>query len=83
MTSKKHSCLLVPTKFVGIMRYSPLFYGWYSTKTKRERGYEVPLAFFLAMMTVYILSFLIILRKMTKNNKQSKLTEKVKEPTGI
>jgi hypothetical protein len=28
------------------------------------------------MMAVYILSFLIILSKMAKNNKQSKLTEK-------
>jgi hypothetical protein len=30
------------------------------------------------MMAVYVLSFLIILSKMTKNNKQSKLTEKAR-----
>jgi transmembrane channel-like protein len=59
------------------MRYSPLFYGWYDTKKGLAGSYETPLAYFLAMMAVYILSFILILRKMAKNNKQSKLTEKV------
>jgi hypothetical protein len=62
----------------GALRYSPLFYGWYGTRTKAGSGYEIPLAYFLAMMAVYVLSFLIILSKMTKNNKQSKLTEKAR-----
>ena len=63
----------------GMLRYSPLFYGWYGTRSQTEAGYETPLAYFLAMMTVYILSFLIILSKMTKNNRQSKLTEKARQ----
>ena len=50
--------------FEGILRYSPLFYGWYGNQAKSKTGYETPQAYFIVMMVVYIFSFVIILRKM-------------------
>ena len=83
--------------FEGILRYSPLFYGWYGNQAKSKTGYETPQAYFIVMMVVYIFSFVIILRKMQEviygvgfdlfkrfifqANKQSKLSEKADEAT--
>ena len=50
--------------FEGILRYSPLFYGWYGNQAKSKTGYETPQAYFIVMMVVYIFSFVIILHKM-------------------
>ena len=66
---------------LGILRYSPLFYGWYGNQAKSRTGYETPQAYFIVMMVVYIFSFIIILRKMQSNSKQSKLSEKADEAT--
>ena len=67
--------------FEGILRYSPMFYGWYGNQQKSKSGYETPLAYFIVMMMVYIYSFGVILRKMQTNAKQSKLSEKADEAT--
>ena len=67
--------------FEGSLRYSPIFYGFYSNKEKTKAGYRIPLAYFCTMMAVYIFSFAIILKKMADNNKQSKLSEKGDECT--
>ena len=73
--------LKVMWDFEGILRYSPIFYGYYSDKTKTSAGYRIPLAYFCAGMAVYVFSFAIILKKMAQNNKQSKLSEKGDECT--
>ena len=67
--------------FEGVLRYSPMFYGWYGNQQKSKTGYETPLAYFVVMMIVYIYSFAVILRKMQSNAKQSKLSEKADEAT--
>ena len=53
--------LKVMWDFEGIMRYSPIFYGYYSSKGSTKAGYQIPLAYFCAGMSVYIFSFYIIL----------------------
>ena len=67
--------------FEGLLRYSPLFYGWYGNQPRSKTGYETPQAYFIVMMVVYTYSFVIILRKMQQANKQSKLSEKADEAT--
>ena len=65
------SNLKVMWDFEGIMRYSPLFYGFYSDESKSSKGgYPVPLAYFCSGMAVYVFSFAIILKKMAANAKQ-------------
>ena len=73
--------LKVMWDFEGIMRYSPIFYGFYSDAPQTSAGYPVPLAYFCAGMAVYVFSFAIILRKMAANAKQSKLSAKDEECT--
>ena len=65
--------------FEGILRYSPLFYGYYGNQPRSKTGYETPLAYFMVMMAVYGYSFVIILRKMKQNSRQSKLSQKEDE----
>eukprot|EP00095_Tigriopus_kingsejongensis_P002203 maker-scaffold1312_size48844-snap-gene-0.10 protein:Tk02203 transcript:maker-scaffold1312_size48844-snap-gene-0.10-mRNA-1 annotation:"transmembrane channel-like protein 1" len=73
--------LKVMWDFEGILRYSPIFYGFFSSKSATKAGYQIPLAYFCAGMAVYIFSFAIILKKMAHNSKQSKLSEKGDECT--
>ncbi|XP_068243127.1 transmembrane channel-like protein [Palaemon carinicauda] len=61
--------------FEGIMRYSPIFYGYYSKTPKTREGYRLPLAYFLATLAAYAYSFVAILRKMAANSRMSKLSE--------
>ncbi|KAG8268182.1 Transmembrane channel-like protein 3 [Homalodisca vitripennis] len=68
--------------FDGVLRYSPLFYGYYSNQDPEDKslaksiGYRMPLAYFLTELVVYIYSFVAILRRMAENSRQSKLSEK-------
>ena len=39
--------------FEGILRYSPIFYGYFSDKPQTAAGYPIPLAYFCSMMAVY------------------------------
>ncbi|KAK5642603.1 hypothetical protein RI129_008770 [Pyrocoelia pectoralis] len=61
--------------FEGILKYTPLFYGWY-TNTDLHTGYRLPLAYFMTQLAVYIYSFIATLRKMAANSRMSKLSEK-------
>lgn len=61
------------------MKHSPLFYGYYSDQPKTKEGYPLPLSYFLTGLGVYAYSFVAILRRMAKNSKQSKLSEKEDE----
>ena len=60
-----------------MMRYSPMFYGFYNNAAATKAGYQIPLAYFIVGMAVYVFSFVMILVKMEKNSRQSKLAEKV------
>ncbi|XP_069943192.1 transmembrane channel-like protein [Cherax quadricarinatus] len=49
--------------FEGVLRYSPVFYGYYSKIPTTREGYRLPLAYFLTCLAVYAYSFIAILRK--------------------
>ncbi|KAK0180995.1 hypothetical protein PV327_003319 [Microctonus hyperodae] len=66
-------------EFEGILKHSPFFYGWYTNWEPHNGGYRLPLAYFLANLIVYTYSFVAILRKMAKNSRMSKLSEKEDE----
>ncbi|XP_042206311.1 uncharacterized protein LOC121855437 [Homarus americanus] len=61
--------------FEGILRFSPIFYGYYSKTPTTREGYRLPLAYFLTSLAVYAYSFIAILRKMAANSRMSKLAE--------
>ncbi|XP_022904331.2 transmembrane channel-like protein [Onthophagus taurus] len=65
--------------FEGILKYSPLFYGWYTNKDIKDKGYRLPLAYFMTGLAVYVYSFVATLRKMAENSRTSKLSEKEDE----
>ncbi|KOB70687.1 Transmembrane channel-like protein [Operophtera brumata] len=66
--------LLTLWEFEGILKCSPIFYGYYSNIERPQ--YRMPLAYFLTGLVVYIYSFVAILRKMAENSRMSKLSEK-------
>ncbi|KAF5276476.1 hypothetical protein FQA39_LY06545 [Lamprigera yunnana] len=61
--------------FEGILKYTPVFYGWY-TNQDFQTGYRLPLAYFITQLVVYVYSFVATLRKMAVNSRMSKLSEK-------
>uniref|UniRef100_A0A182K8Z7 TMC domain-containing protein n=1 Tax=Anopheles christyi TaxID=43041 RepID=A0A182K8Z7_9DIPT len=64
-------------EFEGHLKYSPLFYGYYSTFSGAIAwGYNLPLAYFLTGLVVYIYSFVATLKKMAENSRMSKLSSK-------
>ncbi|XP_061400268.1 transmembrane channel-like protein, partial [Musca vetustissima] len=74
--------LLTIWEFEGYLKYSPMFYGYYSSSTgAAAHGYLLPLAYFLTAVVVYIYSFVATLRKMAENSRNSKLSSKDDECT--
>nr|XP_021194817.2 transmembrane channel-like protein isoform X1 [Helicoverpa armigera] len=69
--------LLTLWEFEGVLKFSPIFYGYYSNVERAQ--YRMPLAYFLTGLAVYIYSFVAILRKMAENSRMSKLSEKEDE----
>nr|CDP94019.1 Bm5775, isoform d [Brugia malayi] len=70
--------LQVVSNFDGYLKYSPLFYGYYSNDEfvgARVR-YAVPLAYFIITLFVFGYSCFAILRKMAMNARLSKLSDK-------
>ncbi|XP_058458320.1 transmembrane channel-like protein [Malaya genurostris] len=64
-------------EFEGRLKYSALFYGYYSTFSGAIAwGYNLPLAYFLTGLLVYIYSFIATLKKMAKNSRMSKVSSK-------
>ena len=49
--------------FEGILKYSPIFYGFYSNAYETNEGYKLPFAYFFTGMVLYMYSFIAILRK--------------------
>ncbi|KAF0290362.1 Transmembrane channel-like protein 3 [Amphibalanus amphitrite] len=74
---KKHAYdLKTIWDFEGILKYSPIFYGYYNNKDKTSAGYRIPFAYFLSGMIVYAFSFIVILKKMAENSRMSKMSSK-------
>ncbi|XP_037977629.2 transmembrane channel-like protein [Plutella xylostella] len=69
--------LLTLWEFEGVLKCSPIFYGYYTNVERAE--YRMPLAYFLTGLVVYIYSFVATLRKMAENSRMSKLSEKEDE----
>ncbi|CAO1430429.1 unnamed protein product [Diamesa serratosioi] len=66
--------------FEGSLKYSPMFYGYYSNQSGAiEWGYKLPIAYFLAGLFVYVYSFAATLRKMAENSRMAKLGSKEDE----
>ncbi|XP_029164015.1 transmembrane channel-like protein 2-B [Nylanderia fulva] len=76
--SVKSKHLLTLWEFEGVLKYSPFFYGWYTNQDTNTK-YRLPMAYFVTNLVVYTYSFVAILRKMAKNSRLSKLTEKEDE----
>ncbi|XP_025190710.1 transmembrane channel-like protein 3 isoform X2 [Melanaphis sacchari] len=72
-TSKELMTLL---NFEGVLQHSPIFYGYYSNRQSSDTGYQLPTAYFITGLVVYIYSFVATLRKMAANSRLSKLSEK-------
>lgn len=51
--------LKVMWDFEGILRYSPIFYGYFSSKPFTKAGYQIPLAYFCAGMSVYVFRYVM------------------------
>lgn len=49
--------------FEGVLKYSPLFYGWYTNSDSVGRVYRLPFAYFVTGLVVYAYSFFATLRK--------------------
>lgn len=60
------SNLLTLWEFEGVLKFSPIFYGYYSNIERVQ--YRMPLAYFLTGLAVYIYSFVAILRKLVSQN---------------
>ncbi|XP_014261006.1 transmembrane channel-like protein 3 [Cimex lectularius] len=75
---KKARNIITLWNFEGVLKYSPLFYGYYNTNGTHGFSfwYKLPHAYFMTGLAVYIYSFVAILRKMAENSRQSKLSEK-------
>lgn len=60
----KSTNLLTLWEFEGVLKYSPIFYGYYTNRDPGENGgYRLPLAYFMTGLAVYIYSFVATLRK--------------------
>ncbi|CAJ0583266.1 unnamed protein product, partial [Mesorhabditis spiculigera] len=68
--------LAVVWHFDGYLRYSPLFYGYYSNDeySGQKVKYALPLAYFIVTLFIFGYSFFAILRKMAQNARMSKLS---------
>lgn len=55
--------LAVLWDFEGVLRYSPMFYGFYSNRPRQPSGYRLPFAYFMTSLAVYVYSFVATLRR--------------------
>ncbi|XP_017486506.1 PREDICTED: transmembrane channel-like protein 3 [Rhagoletis zephyria] len=60
-------------EFEGYLKYSPIFYGYYSKSEMTSGGYRLPLAYFLTTLCLYMFSFFCVLRKMAQNARLSRV----------
>ncbi|KAM5191601.1 transmembrane channel-like protein 2-A [Mantella aurantiaca] len=64
----------VLSEFRGMLKYSPLFYGYYnSERTIGPLQYRLPLSYFLCGVGVFGYSLIVVIRTMAKNMNESTL----------
>jgi hypothetical protein len=59
----KSTNLLTLWDFEGVLKYSPIFYGYYTNKNGTRNGYRLPFAYFMTGLAVYIYSFVATLKR--------------------
>lgn len=62
--------------FEGYTKYSPLFYGYYSSMKRFSSGYRMPIAYLIGNIATLAYSFIAILRQIAANAKDSKASDK-------
>nr|CAD7399071.1 unnamed protein product [Timema poppensis] len=72
----KSTNLITLWNFEGVLKYSPIFYGYYTNKDDNKKGYRLPFAYFMTGLAVYVYSFVATLSKMAQSSRMSKLSEK-------
>ncbi|XP_021914731.1 uncharacterized protein LOC110827408 isoform X4 [Zootermopsis nevadensis] len=72
----KATNLITLWNFEGVLKYSPIFYGYYTNRDGTRNGYRLPFAYFMTGLAVYIYSFVATLKRMAENSRMSKLSEK-------
>ncbi|XP_035826057.1 transmembrane channel-like protein 3 [Aplysia californica] len=60
----------------GVVEYSLLFYGYYGNDGIIGQGYRMPLAYLLTSLTTFAFSFIVVLKRMANNSRQSRLSNK-------
>ncbi|CAG2252796.1 TMC [Mytilus edulis] len=58
----------------GIVKYSPLFYGYYGHDKLIGNSYRLPLAYMIIGLAGFAFSFIVVLRQMAANSKRSGLS---------
>jgi hypothetical protein len=59
----KATNLITLWNFEGFLKYSPIFYGYYTNKDDTRSGYRLPFAYFMTGLAVYIYSFVATLKR--------------------
>lgn len=69
-------------EFEGFLKFSPIFYGYYSNVEISKSGFwRNPLAFLISAMLTYLFCFFCISRKLSQNTKLSRIGSKDDEYT--
>jgi hypothetical protein len=59
----KSTNLMTLWDFEGVLKYSPIFYGYYTNSDGTRKGYRLPFAYFMTGLAVYIYSFVATLKR--------------------
>lgn len=62
--------------FEGWVKYSPLFFGYYSGVMRFSSGWRMPLGFLIGNLAIFAYSFMAILRQVAANAKDEKASDK-------
>ena len=79
--TKTASYLKTVWNFEGWVKYSPLFYGYYSSVKSFDSGWRMPLGFLIGKLSIFAYSFIAILRYIASNAKDENASEKVNNLT--
>ena len=74
--TKTASYLKTVWNFEGWVKYSPLFYGYYSSVKRFDSGWRMPLGFLIGNLSIFAYSFIAILRQIASNAKDEKASDK-------
>ncbi|KAK3803765.1 hypothetical protein RRG08_052937 [Elysia crispata] len=59
----------------GIVQYSPIFYGYYGNANKIGQNYRLPLAYLVTGLAAFAFSFIVVLKTMAANSRQSRVSQ--------